>query len=448
MSYLKVRRKAVNRVNVPNFLSGINSAYDQSILSNGIAASCYNFDFTSGALKGCPGFENIGINADSIWTYRTGSGKKYLMYSYAGDVFYRDESGVEKRLEGIKLTGVPKAIGYRLYGEDVALICSPTDNMVVWNGVDEAYYVASSPLITSMAMHFERLFVTTSDEVNTLWFSDDLDPTNWNTDMSEGGFIELVDERGALIKAISFLNYVYIFRERGISRLTAYADQTEFSVSNLFVTGGEIYPGSIALCGDKVIFASSDGLFMFDGMTTTRILGNLDGLLQPDGNSVAAYHDGKYYLALKAKFDDNDGFEGEFVNNAVLIYGDNGYTLMRGYDVSDFYSSGDTLYAIINGKAHTLGGECPLFKRWRTPVNDLGSGKLKMIRTLYIDTKTDITLRIHLDGAEKELKVKGKETTSRVNINMPCRKFGMTIDCDCENPNISRPQLTFSFADV
>ena len=165
-------------------------------------------------------------------------------------------------------------------------------------------------------------------------------------------------------------------------------------------------------------------------------------------NSVAAYHDGKYYLALRAKFDESDEFEDGFTNNAVLIYGDNGYTLMRGYDVSDFYSSGDTLYAIIDGQVHTLGGECFLPKRWNVPVNDLGSGKLKMIKVLYIDTKTDITLRVYLDGTEKEFKVMGKDTTSRVNINMPCRKFGMTIDCNCANPNISRPQLIFSFADV
>ena len=445
MSYLKVKRRPVSRINVPNFLSGVNTAYDQSVLSPSVAASCYNFDFTSGALKGCTGFADLGVKADSVWVYRPTSGEKYLMYCYKGEIFYRDEKGVTRKLDGIKLSGVPKAIGYRLYGEDVVLICSPSDNMVVWNGSDDAYYVSSSPLITSMAMHYERLFVTTSEEANTLWFSDDLDPTNWNTEMSEGGFIELVDERGALIKVISFLNYVYIFRERGISRLTAYADQSEFSVSNLYVTGGKIYPGSIALCGDRVIFASSDGLFSFDGVSTRRILSNLDGLITPDQNSVAAYHDGKYYLALKTNFDDSDDLG---TNNAVLIYGDNGYTLMRGYDVGEFYSDGDTLYAIINNNIHTLGGRCDKAKRWRVPLTDLGSGRLKMIKVLYIDTKTDITLRVCLDGKEKVFTVKGKDTTSRVNINLPGRKFGMTIDCTASEPLISRPQITFSYADI
>ncbi|MBR2967468.1 MAG: hypothetical protein IKC35_01660 [Clostridia bacterium] len=446
MSYLKVRQRATSRISVPNFTSGINSAFDQSVLSLAVAANCYNFDFTSGALKDCAGFVCQDVEADSVWVFHSDAGE-YLMWCISGEIYYKSSLGQTGKLEGISLGGTPKAIEYRLNGEEVILICSPLDNMVVWNGIDAPYYVSASPLITSMTMHYERMFVTTSNEKNTLWFSDDLDPSNWNTDMTEGGFIELADERGALIKVLSFLNYVYIFRERGISRLSAYADQSEFSISHLFVTSGKIYPSSIALCGDKVIFASSDGLFSFDGLSTRRILTNLDGLLCPDENSVAVYHGGKYYLALKSNFD-QDSNQGEYVNNAILIYGDNGYTLMRGYDISDFYSSGDELYAIIDGRLHKKGGDCQLGKRWVVPATDLGSGRKKRIKVLYIDTNVDLTLKVVVDGQEKEIFVQGKNTTSRVNINMCGRKFGFTIDCSAPGAVISRPQLTFSYVDA
>ena len=447
MSYLKVKQRATTRISVPNFLSGVNSAYDQSVLSLGVAANCYNFDFTSGALKDCVGFSDQEIEADSVWTY-TVRGVKYLMWSKNGEIFYSADNGQSGKLDGILLSGLPRAIGYRLYGEDVVLICSPSDNMVIWNGVDAPQIVSSSPLITSMTMHYERMFVTTSNEKNTLWFSDDLDPSNWNTDMTEGGFIELADERGALIRALSFLNYVYIFRERGISRLTAYADQSEFSISHLFVTSGKIYPSSIALCGDKVIFASSDGLFSFDGLSTKRILSNLDGLIEPDENSVAVYHEGKYYLALRANFGNDEKFDDQEKNNAILIFGDNGYTLMRGYNVSEFYSSGEHLYAIIDGSVHTLGGDCAFAKRWTVPVTDLGSGRKKRIKILYIDTTVDLTLTVTVDDERREFFVQGKNTTSRVNINMCGRKFGMKIDCLQNGAVISRPQLTFSKVDA
>lgn len=444
MSYISIKSRRTNRVSVPNFTAGVNVEKDESVLSLGVAANCYNFDFTSGALKGCKGFVDLGVEADSVWVVKL-SGKEYLMYSHGGEIFYMTGGAMPAKLNGIKLSGIPKAIGYRLYGEDVVLICSPSDNMVVWNGTDDAYYVSSSPFITSMALHYERMFVTTSDEVNTLWFSDDLDPTNWNAEMSEGGFIELADERGALIKALEFLNYVYIFREKGISRLTAYADQSEFSVSHLFVIGGTVYPDSIALCGDKVIFASSDGIFQFDGLSARRILGNLDGLLFPDKNSVAAYHDGKYYLALRADFGDDDGFESDYVNNALLIYGENGYTLMRGYDIRGMFSGGEELYAIMGGHICKLSGCCDLPKRWKVPETDLGNGRIKRIRELYLDTRTPVTLTVSVDGVKRSVVVPGKRTTSRININMTGRKVGMTFDCMASEPLISRPQLTFDY---
>ncbi len=445
MNYIKVGKRTFSRVSVGNFKSGINTSTDQSVMPLNVAADCYNFDFTSGALKGTDGFTATTQSADSVWTANL-NGEQYLMYCFKGEIYYKKGAEAPSKLSGIKLTGVPKAIGYRLYGEDVVLICSPTDNMVVWNGTDDAYYVNSSPLITSMALHYERMFVTTSDEPDTLWFSDDLDPTNWNTEMSEGGFIELADDRGKLIRAVEFLNYVYIFRERGISRLTAYANQSEFLVSHLFVTGGRIYPESIALCGDRVIFASSDGIFEFDGLNTRRILTNLDGALKPDESCVAAYHDGKYYLALKAQFTSDDGFATEYVNNALLVYGDSGYTLMRGYDITALHSGGSVLYAVIGGKINELKGKCELNKRWTVPFTDLGSGRVKLVHELYLDTKTDIVLTVKVDETTKSVVVKGKNTTSRINVNLKGRKVGIVIESSSPDPLISRPQLSYCYA--
>ncbi len=448
MSYLKIKKRPTHRVNINNFLSGVDTFSDESVMSPSVASQCYNFDFTSGALEYATGFSNSGISADSVWVFHPDDmNEEFLMYSYKGEIFYiRTDTGESGKLEGIRLTSLPTTIKYRLYGKDVILICSPTDNMVVWNGVDPAYYVSSSPLITSMTMHYERMFVTTSNDKNTLWFSDDLDPTNWNSEMSEGGFIELADERGALIKVVSFLNYVYIFRENGISRLTAYADQSEFSISHLYVTSGKIYPKSIAVCGDKVMFASSDGIYVFDGVSTKRILSNLDNLLVPNENAIGAYHDGKYFLAMFARFKNADGFPTKFVNNAVLVFDDKGYTILRGYDIK-YLSAYDKLYAIIDGTIHSYEGVCPYPQRWAIPYTDLGSARAKKIKTLYIETREDITLTVNIDGNEKIFLVKGKAGPSLVNINMIGRKFGLTIDATHPFPFITRPQLSFDIID-
>lgn len=68
-----------------------------------------------------------------------------------------------------------------------------------------------------MTMHYERLFATTSTDKYTLYFSDDLDPTNWNENITEGGFIQMLDERGELLKVISFWDTFTFSRTRNKS---------------------------------------------------------------------------------------------------------------------------------------------------------------------------------------------------------------------------------------
>lgn len=216
--------------------------------------------------------------------------------------------------------------------------------MYVWDGVNAPYRVENAPDITSMALHYERLFVTVDGEKNAVWFSDDLDPTNWDASLAGGGFIQLIDERGSLNRVISYGGYVYVFRDYGISRITAFGAQTEFSVSNLFVSSGRIYPGSVALCGDTVLFLAEDGLYAFDGVSTVKMLKNLDGLFKNGERSCSYYADGKYYLAFaREETDGKIGCEtGAYVNNALLVLdlSSGGYSLSPRAGHMQFLPSG------------------------------------------------------------------------------------------------------------
>lgn len=445
MSYLKVAHKAINRVYVNSFASGINTKNDESVLPVSTAKNCYNFRFAGGALTGGFGLKNTTINAECAWTFsgrKGGQKTDTFMYYHDKKVYYED-NGTYKELSGVTLSSPPKAINYTLYGKDCVLICSPTDYMVVWDGENDAYYVENSPKITSMTMHYERLFVTTSQEKNTLYFSDDLDPTNWNETITEGGFIQMLDERGELLKVVSFLGYVYVFREHGISRVTAYADQTQFAVTHLFTASGRIFGDTIALCGDKVMFACDDGLYLFDGLSARKILADLD-FIKADENSTAAYYEGKYYLAFKTTFGLAADDESDCVNNVILIYGD-GYEIVKGYDVRRFCVC-DKLYAV---NATTLMTESAntLPKCWESPITDLGSAKRKRIIRLYLDTSGDIAITFIGDGQQKTVNVTGSDSPQKVRVDMTCRKFGIRITSVESNPKISRPQIYFSFTE-
>jgi len=352
---------------VSNFLSGVSvGEYDSGLVPVKTAVESYNFDFSGGNLKSGNGFheallelfcndskEKIKSELSSIgsiikiFVYRNYNNlseereDKLILLSADLSLFILNLKGENTSLERIRnivFTSIPSAISYRLNGEDVLIFTSETDNMVVYDGVNLPYEVLDAPKISSMDIHYERLFVTTINEKSQVLFSDDLDPTLWSIDLSEAGFIEMVDERGALNKVISFNDYLYIFRDYGISRLTAFGDQEGFSVSHLFVSSAKIYPGSVAVCGDRILFLASNGLYSFDGYTATKILSNISSAFSKENNSsVGAFFEGKYYLALNAKFDDDIDFnETNFINNCLIEYDikSKDYKITRGVDIA------------------------------------------------------------------------------------------------------------------
>ena len=222
---------------VSNFLNGVLSGYDSGMVSPTRAICSYNFDFSGGSLKSGAGFseglislfdesirEQAKIELESLgsiirtFVYRNYDTEnqrrndKLFLLNSSLSLFSIDLAGGNlnfTRIRNIVFTSVPKAISYKLGGKDVLIFASPTDNMVVYDGENQPYEVLDAPKITSMDVHFERLFVTTTGEKSEVLFSDDLDPTNWSIDLSEAGYIEMVDERGALNRVISFNDYLY-----------------------------------------------------------------------------------------------------------------------------------------------------------------------------------------------------------------------------------------------
>ena len=454
--YITVPRVQKLRTGIANFSGGADFFSDESVMNMSTARDCYNFDHSGGALKTGYGLKSYdgfsGLNIKAVWLftrfdYDTGERDDKLIAAGAdGKLWYKNAGGEEVlRLGATEFKVTPSFINYRLYGDDVVLICSPEDGMFVWDGKAQPYKVENAPRITSMALHYERLFVTVDGEKNAVWFSDDLDPTNWDASLSGGGFIQMIDERGALNRVVSYLNYVYVFRDYGISRITAFGAQSEFSVGNLFVSSGRIYPGSVALCGDVVIFLAEDGLYAFDGVSTTKLLKNLDGLFSGGENSAAYYASGKYYLAFK-----RSGGEGN-VNDALLVLDVNrgGYALGQGLDITGFGKTDDgSVIAITSSGAAGLIVKSgayfdePLKKKWRVPITDMGDERRKFVRQVSLATKYPCTLTLRSDEKELKLKFNGAVGIQRKRVSFSGRRIGFDIETDCADAEISRPVLT------
>ncbi|MBD5131954.1 MAG: hypothetical protein HDT28_05115 [Clostridiales bacterium] len=450
MSRLNIPKSSRYRKRVGAF-GRIDVKHDESTLDFNTAAECYNFDTASGALTtgyGVRQNKNIPATTQRYWVYRYYSDEQN---GYVDQYVYQLSNGILRMYDTamgdsyyISGTMFPPmhALNYRLNSKDVLLMSCEGRKLFTWDGrILEEH--TTSPVVSSMALHYERLFVTSSEEPTKVFFSQDLDPTNWTIGKDGGGFIELLDERGYLNRVVSFGSYLYIFRDHGISRVTAYGDSSEFSVINLFVTAGRIYPDSIAVCGSVIVFLASDGLYSFDGYDCTRRLSNLDGLIERGSATASAFFDGKYYLSCRMNFADGEtvGCEAnDCACNGLLVYDvtSGEYAVSRGLDISFMqsvtFNGEDMLVCCESG----VGGEIAkcgkrfdesLHAHWHGPTTDFSSpDKLKVLREAYVVNDVPVTVGIDYDGKRKEVNVKTGGGRKRLNVN--CRRASVSVDCD------------------
>ena len=455
-----------------SFNEGLNAKYDENVLPIKYASMAYGFDYSSGALKLNKVLKDSSILSSSVIEEiaeideikRVYYFKKYdfdndvsadklIIIDGENSVHYINIYDNPQTLVslGISFNEVPVGTSYRLNSEDVFIFASSQDDMTVWDGVNSPEVIVDAPKITSMAVHYERLFVTTAGDKSELWFSDDLDPTNWNISLADAGLIQMVDERGALRKVLSFNGYLYIFRDYGISRLSASGGQESFYLSHLFTSSGRIYPETIALCGDRVIFVASDGIYSFDGLNTTKILQGVYPILFGFDNSVACFYDGKYYLTCKASYNDNSSDEygdralliysvkdktemiirGENILGLIAINSDNLSNLMilemkntpKLVEIADFDESDNASYTSFSG----------LFKHGLTDFNE--PERYKTIRKVHLSSNKSASLKLFSE--EDEITVNILSGTGTYPCILSGRKIGFAISCDSVGAIIS-----------
>ncbi|MBQ7579222.1 MAG: hypothetical protein IJT25_01680 [Clostridia bacterium] len=489
-----------NKIKITTFEKGINFKKDENILPLSYAYTTFNYDNKDGALKTGLGIDEFIDHLPLGSSFKSkllnelnniGSIKAvYVAKKYNNQLdarqdklvllkedntmcylpLYETETLPETILEDIEnltLNSVPVAVNYRLNGEDCTIFCGSKDAMFVLGLGEDVITVADAPFITSMAIHYERLFATTGGEQSKIWFSDDLDPTNFSVGLDEAGFIEMLDERGALKKVISFNDYIYIFRDYGITRLSAYADQSSFNVSQLFVSSGKIYPSTVCVCGDEIIFLASDGLYSFNGINTTKILDNisLGFTTKSNENAMATYFENKYYLACNFDFKD-ELFEGEntAINNALIEVDliKRNAVFLRGADVSYISTClSENLEGVLvcakkygeenyNLGVVSLSGSIfssPTFKVWQTPLTDFGSGgSKKIIDKILVSTTNPLNIKIlNEKGESKTLLFKGSLKAQNIKTKFAGEKLSFRFETNNKTARVSSPQVKINF---
>ena len=474
------------RVKLSDFSKGINTTVTENILPLNYAVNAYNFDFNSGALTEGLGLKELQIKNSSttktmitpenvtkikkFWHFRRYDNAMQqfspllMIYCDDGKVYTGRLLTLDTNFYdvGISFDTEPIGINYRLNEDDSFLCCAP-NKIITYNGnVSPVTYTENVPNITSVALHAGRLFATTGGDQSQLWFSDDLDPTNWNVSEFEGGYIELTDERGTLKKVIESNNYLYVIREYGISRVSGWGLQDEFTVRNLYLTTGKLYYNTAVLCGGGIIMLCRDGLYYFTGSSMQKLDLGLDKYFENVDNdyAIGAFLDGKYYLACKLNFDDgvSVGCENStYQNNALIEYDlDNGnVNILRGVDIcslTPFQTEWFSKLVVCRNddkqdKLAELTHDGQIFgvstqKSWTSAYTDMGYPSYKKaIKNLFFTTKYDVQVIFNADGKDYTFEAKGADTPTKLPINIFAKRFNITFTTNNQNCEISNPEL-------
>lgn len=494
---LKLRKSVSSaKVNFTEFQKGMETTVDEALLPYKTAKMSYNFDVKKGALTNGYGFKELelpkaltqgdrklippGEAIKKMWVYRYFYDKhqffepELIVLTQSGKLYFaciHDESPyILPITQDVIFTEVPNAVNYNLNSVDTLILCSKADGMWKYALNQGVKKIENAPAIISMCLHYERLFAIVGGEQNRLAFSANLDPTDWSEDLSSGGFIEMQDERGRLSKVISFNDYIYVFREYGVTKVSAYGDQTDFNVSHLFISSVKLYGDTVCVCGNKILLLARDGIHSFDGYSTKRLNLGIDELFKnvENDNACSVYFKNKFLLACRLNFNDDqkiccENYENGYTNNALLEIdlSTNEISITRGVDIASMLVIDDKNVAKVavcfNGEHANKIGEItndgklfgdPLKKSWLSPKSNLGyPTKVKQIKECFIKTKTPCKIKVITDKESKEFFVKGKEVSQRVKLNI----FGEQIQVGFESEEagdtyISCPQITLEIS--
>ncbi len=487
------KHKKTNEKNITFsiFKNGVISNEDDLISNPNECKTFYNYTLIDGALKTGLGFKDVEVpeSEDDLedvhsfdmteWNITEIQALDTFRYKHIQDdrFYYHmnivdqngylyicsviDEVGYPIPKSDIGFNNIVSTCQYRLDDYDCILYFLPS-GMISSSGYETEKYENVPPLL-SVAVHYDKFFGITDTNRNELIYQDNLDLTTY--DGADNKVIEFLDQRGAFNKLVTFNDYIYLFREYGITRISEYTASGDFSFNHLYSSTSKIYENSVSVCGDVIFFVTRDGLYSFNGSSVKKICEDYDIYFKNLDNThcSACSLDGKYYLATRCKFDDglSLGSENEtlFKNN-VLFEVDietNSVDILRGIDIKKIVAL-DVPYfskviAIFNGENKGHLGELThngkIFnnvnqKFWCSFKTDLNyKGKMKRVKEIILNTETDCEVVIESDLETKTYTFEGSEKEQRSFCNVCGRNFQISFKTNSANCHISKPMIVF-----
>lgn len=476
---------------VSDFSKGIDSLTHENTLNQDYAVSSYNFSYKNGGLtEGC-GFEPLKINYSSfsntvneptyssdvnflkVWYFKRWDNNNQIrrdnIMAWASDnnVYYVPLFSIAPEVINTQMsfTDEPQSLNYKLNDIDYNISISQNTGMCIWDGSNSPYIYDTTPDIRSFCASNGRFYASFGGDRNVIRYTTNEDLTTWYVTLgAQDTEIELKDDLGRINKVISHLNYVYAFRDFGITKISKSANSV--NTSNLFCCGNMIIENTITVCGNKIFFLCKDGVYSFDGSNAKKINLNISNMFEgvDNSNATSCYHNGHYYVALKLNYFDEKilGCESDenHVNNTLLKLDVDTleFELLRGVDIcslcSIHFAVADKMIACLNSgvtnKLVELNNQGKIVdtlttKCWKSPLSDLGYGEeIKVVRDVTLTTKYDCTVKIFSENDTKLINFVGSNAPQTIKTYLKGKKIGFEIIATSQKADISNFKMNLN----
>lgn len=317
------------------------------------------------------------------------------------------------------------------------------ENGIKWF-VDNGFTAALNKPVTDMCVHYERMFAIVKGTPNSVWFSKSGNALVWEHAIDKGGYIDFDGTLGEVNAIKSFNNYLYIFCDYGIYRLTAYGDQSQFNLKKIYTASGRIFAPSVTVCGEYIAFAGEDGIFLFDGYDVSRYTGKVNKLISSGLEDLSAcYWRNKYFLSFTDRSAADFGvYDKELSNNTLLILDmtDKSVSVMRGISLKHLCAVNEKDYDKVVAVSDDSGGFVqidesglylgkPMLKYWESGEVDFDCpAREKILRSVEYSTKSGYTLGIIYGKERREFYLSPRENFKSLNVKGKEFKFYIKSD--------------------
>ncbi len=475
------------------FLQKIDSSTDESVQNFKYAKSFKNFSTKQGVLSTGLGLEELKFyspnRGEEVPFNPTYSGQplslycfpytdpnsnddadSILLYTSAKKLYYANYMTSFRNFREItapEFESSPNSLYYIMPNKtQVMMFSSPYQPLTIIDFYSQYQQIQDAPRILSLCNHNDRIFGVTANGRSAVWFSDESDPTNWDVNLNDAGYIMMNDMLGDCNKVLSFKGYVYAFREYGITRISAYSSQVNFSVQNVYESSNYIYASTAVVCGNIILFLATDGVYSFNGVSTQKISVGFEKLFKGIDQTYAkgVLYKNSYYLICQTSLSpiSQDALNSQ---NTLLKYDllTGNYEFLVGtnfIDIEKFNSSKVEKLAVIELVSYQNGEEYSTrlsqvvqsgkiyeqntLKEWVSPKVDLGiANYAKNIYAISLLTYHDCDVVISTESEEVTVHFTGNSTSQKQAVYITGVMVQVKIITNQQNATISHPVLHY-----